>query len=60
MKTYIVRVIGNDEFDRKSVLTAESIEEAVKELPHLLEGLGSTTIEQFVEVNIRESKSRWL
>jgi hypothetical protein len=60
MKTYIVRLVGNDTFDRKTAFTAESMEEAVKLLPHILEAQGQTTIEQFVQIEIRESKSKWL
>lgn len=52
MKKYIIRVVGNDGFDRAHDVDAVSIKEAAETLPHVLEALGRTTIEQFVRVEI--------
>lgn len=54
MKTYQVRIVGNDTFDRTHEIQVVSMEEAVKVLPAILDAFGQWTIEQFVEISVRE------
>jgi hypothetical protein len=53
----MVRIVGNDGFDRISRIDAKSIEEALQSLPALVEAQGRTTIEQFVKIEIEEVNS---
>lgn len=54
MKQYMVRIVGNDCFDRSWPISAKSMEEALESLPALVEFQGRTTIEQFISITIKE------